>query len=67
MSGSCRNPKTEPRAFANMIRYALEDTTVKMTKPKLKRMHRKVTGKELTDQEAEQALRENTDEQETTT
>ena len=55
MSGSCRNPKSDPLALANMIRYAF-DKPPKMTKEKLKRMYRKITGQELSDKDAQHAL-----------
>ena len=55
MSGNCRNPKSEPTALYNMM--VLANETEPMTKTKLKRMYKKITGKELGDEEAEQALK----------
>ncbi len=56
MSGSCRNPKVEPQALYNMMKIAF-DKPEQMTKEKLKRMYHKITGKALSNQEAEQALK----------
>ena len=57
MSGSCRNPKCEPQALYNMIKFAFDDTP-RMTKKKLKRMYHKITGNQLSDEDAEKALNE---------
>ena len=55
MSGSCRNPKCEPASLYNMLVYA--GIGKPMTKTKLKRMYKKITGNELSDEVAEKALK----------